>query len=116
MTPAEANEAAGKYATVIGTVVQVRIQEKITHINFEKPYPYQTFTAVVFASKTNLFPNLDQLIARTVKVSGKIEEYNGKPQTVRLARGQLKLSGEKSGDAKEKPETGGKAPPKKSVQ
>lgn len=86
LTPAEAKEAIGKYATVVGTVVQVCSQEKVTQINFEKPYPYQTFTAVVFASKTNLFADLDQLIAKTVQVSGKIEEYNGKPQVVLVAK------------------------------
>jgi DNA/RNA endonuclease YhcR with UshA esterase domain len=113
LTPAEAKEAVGRYATVVGVVVQVRPQEKVTHLNFEKPYPYQTFTAVVFAGKTNLFPNLDQLVAKTVEVRGKVEEYNGKPQIVLQAPHQLRVVGEPAADAKEKPPGGGKPPAKR---
>ncbi len=95
MTPAEAKESVGKFGTVVAKVVQVRAQEKLTHINFEKPYPYQTFTAIVFASKTNLFPNLEKLVAKTVEVTGKIDEYNGKPQMILLTKNQLKVIDEK---------------------
>lgn len=114
LTPAEAKEAAGKYATVVAKVVQVRAQEKVTHINFEKPYPYHTFTAVVFASKTNLFPELDKLVAKTVEVSGKIEVYNDKPQIVLVVKSQLKVVEEREKNPAEgKPEDGPKLKPEK---
>ena len=99
LTPAEAKESVGKYGTVVAKVVQVRAQEKMTHINFEKPYPYHTFTAIVFASRTNLFPDLEKLVSKTVEVSGKIEEYNGKPQMILLTKNQLKVIEEKPGKA-----------------
>lgn len=111
LTPDEAKTMTGKFVTVVGEVAQVRSQEKIIHINFGKPYPYHNFTAVVFASRSNLFPNLDKLPGKTVEVSGKVEEYNGKPQISLQAKTQLRIVVEK-----DSPPSGGQtnppAPPK----
>ena len=96
----EAKKLVGKYVVIVGTVVQVRPSEKIIHINFDKPYPYQEFTAVVFASRTNLFPNLDKLIGSKVEVSGKIETYKDKPQIVLQSPKQLRVVSEKTDEQK----------------
>jgi len=34
--------------TVTGTIVEVNQAEKLVRLNFDKPFPAQTFTAVVF--------------------------------------------------------------------
>jgi len=92
----EAKSLVGKHAVVMGKVVQVRQEEKITHINFEKPYPYHEFTAVVYASRANLFTNLGKLVGSTVEVRGKVEQYKDKPQIVLQSPSQLKVILEKS--------------------
>jgi hypothetical protein len=98
LTPADARTAVGRYVTIVGKVFQVRTVERATHINFGGAYPYQDFAAVVFASRTNLFPNLDKLPGQTVEVTGRVEEYNGKPQIILQAKTQLKIAVEKDTD------------------
>jgi DNA/RNA endonuclease YhcR with UshA esterase domain len=49
------------------------------------------FTAVVFSSNTNRFPDLEKLQGKTVEVTGKITEYRARPQIVLLSTNQLKV-------------------------
>jgi DNA/RNA endonuclease YhcR with UshA esterase domain len=98
-TPAEAKDLVGKTVTIAGKVSNVHQTERITHINFGKPYPNEDFTAVVFSAKTNLFDDLSKLAGKTVEVSGKVDEYQKKPQIVLNEKSQLKVIEEK-GDAK----------------
>ena len=67
-------------------------------------------TAVVFSAKTNLFDDLSKLAGKTVEVSGKVDEYQKKPQIVLNEKSQLKVIEEKS-DAK--PEKSEAAKPEK---
>ena len=85
----QAKEFIGSEKTVTGTVVEVNQAEKLVRLNFDKPFPAQTFTAIVFAAKTNLFPDLLKLKGKTVEVSGKIVEYRERPQIVLVATNQL---------------------------
>lgn len=87
----EAKDAIGKNATVAGKVAEVNVREKVTHINLDKAFPDHPFTAVVFSTKTNLFPDLKTLMGKKVEVTGKIEEFKGKPQIVLLSTNQLKI-------------------------
>ena len=60
---ADAKANIGTNAIVTGKIVEVNIAEKLVRLNFEKPFPKQLFTAVIFGDKTNLFPDLDKLKA-----------------------------------------------------
>src|SRR6267378_4099497 len=67
----QAKEHVGSEAVVTGKIVEVSVAEKLVRLNFDKPFPGQPFTAIVFAAKTNLFPDLEKLKGKTVEVSGK---------------------------------------------
>jgi len=101
---AEAATLIGKNATLVGKVSGVKQTDTVTHINFDKPFPNQTFTAVLFAKNSGSFTNLDKLIGKTVEISGKVEDYKGKPQIVLQTKNQLTVvekTAEKSADKKE---------------
>ena len=103
LAPSEAKDFVGKFVTVTGEVMQVRTTDRVTHINLGKPYPYHDFTAVVFASRSNLFPALDKLPGKVIEVNGRVEDYNGKPQIVLQARTQLKVAAAPKSDKEENP-------------
>jgi DNA/RNA endonuclease YhcR with UshA esterase domain len=88
---AEAKEHIGDQAAVKGTVAEVNQGDKIVRINFDKPYPKQTFTAVIFSDKTNLFADVDKLKGKAVEVRGKIVAYRDRPQIVLTTTNQLKI-------------------------
>ena len=88
---ADAKDHIGAEAVVSGTIAEVNKAEKLVRLNFEKPFPDQPFTAVVFAAKTNLFSDFDKLKDKAVEASGKITEYHGHPQIVLANTNQLKV-------------------------
>ncbi len=87
-------------AIVFGKVAEVNKAERLIRLNFDKPFPNQTFTAVIFANKTNLFPEIDQLKDKTVEIAGKIADYRGRPEIILTSTNQVKLL-DKPADAKE---------------
>jgi len=72
----------GKNATVEGLVVAVKKTTKAAFLNFEKPYPNQCFTAVIFASNFYKFPDFYSYKDKRIRVSGVIKEYEGKPEII----------------------------------
>ena len=98
---ADAKANIGTNAIVTGKIVEVNIAEKLVRLNFEKPFPKQLFTAVIFGDKTNLFPDLDKLKDKAVEVSGKIIAYRDRPQIVLTSTNQLKVL-EKEAEAEKK--------------
>lgn len=91
VSAAEAKEHVGDQAAVKGTVAEVSKTEKIVRLNFDKPYPKQTFTAVIFSDKTNLFSDVEKLKGKSVEVRGKIVAYRDRPQIVLTTTNQLKI-------------------------
>jgi len=87
----QAKNHIGSEKIVTGRIVEVNKAEKLVRLNFEKPFPKQSFTAVIFAGKTNLFPDIEKLKDKSVEVSGKITDYNDRPQIVLLSTNQLKI-------------------------
>jgi DNA/RNA endonuclease YhcR with UshA esterase domain len=84
---AEAKAHIGQTATVCGKVVTTRYLERTqkqpTFLNFDRAYPDHSFTAVIFGPDRAKFgkPEEDYL-HKDICVTGKIEEYRGKPETV----------------------------------
>jgi DNA/RNA endonuclease YhcR with UshA esterase domain len=98
----EAKDHVGAEKIVTGKIAEVNIAEKLVRLNFDKPFPNQPFTAVIFAAKTNLFPSLEKLKGKNVEVSGKIAEYRDRPQIVLVNTNQLKII--EAGEAKKQDE------------
>jgi DNA/RNA endonuclease YhcR with UshA esterase domain len=78
-------------AIVTGKVAEVNKAQRLVRLNFEKPFPNQTFTAVIFANKTNLFPEIDKLKDKIVEISGKIADYRGRPEIILTSTNQLRV-------------------------
>ena len=62
-------------------------------LNFEKPYPNQCFTAVIFSSKLMNFPKnpQDYYNGKTVRVMGEIKEYKGTPEIILEDSSQIEI-------------------------
>ena len=91
---AQAKDQVGQTGTVCGKVADTRYLEsgrQPTFLNFDKRYPEHTFTAVIFGENRAKFgtPEKDYL-EKDICVSGKIEEFNGKPQIVVTDKEQIK--------------------------
>ncbi len=97
---ADAKDHIGTTAIVTGTVADVYKTDRRIVLNFDKPYPNQTFTAVVFPSNPNLFSSsdLDNAKGKKVEVVGKIVTFRDKPEIVLTPTNQFKILGE--GDTK----------------
>jgi hypothetical protein len=87
----EAKANIGTNAVVTGKIAEVNKTEKLVRLNFENPFPKQTFTAVIFADKMSLFSEVEKLKDKTVEVSGKIVAYRERPQIVLTNASQLKV-------------------------
>jgi hypothetical protein len=83
---ADAKDHVGETATVCGRVADASYQESgshVTFLNFDKPYPNHTFTAFLSAENRARFgtPEKDYK-DKDICVTGKIEEYHGKPEII----------------------------------
>jgi len=91
LSAAQAKAHLGTNAVVTGLVAEVNVADRLVRINLGKPFPNQTFTAVIFAAKTNLFPEVAKLQGKTIEVSGVIAEYRGRPQIILTRTNQLSV-------------------------
>ena len=87
----EAAQHVGQQATVEGTVVAVFTSKNgNTFLNFGGRYPNQTFTGWI--SKESALaadPSLASLEGKTVKITGTINLFRGKPEIKIMSREQL---------------------------
>lgn len=85
---AEADEHVGEVAVVCGRVVGARYvpdtRGRPTFLNFERPYPRQPFTVVIWEGARARFeaPPEDLFDGRQVCAEGRIELHRGRPQMV----------------------------------
>lgn len=92
---AQAKDHVGETATVCGKVADARYLEsgsKSTFLNFDKPYPQNSFTAFIAGENRARFGTPEKDYAeKDVCVTGKIQNYNGKPEIVLTDPQQIKL-------------------------
>lgn len=86
----------GKTITVCSKVQSTFVtkgEKKTTYINFGKPYPNTTFTAVIFASDSSNFKYIpsEYLKAKTVCITGKVVLYKDKPQMIIKKEEQIRI-------------------------
>ncbi len=92
----EATNFLNKTMIVTGKVARVSIRPKIVYIDIDQSYPNSPFNGIVFPSATNQFPELNKLKGKNVEISGKIAEYQGKPQIVLNSSNQLHVVEQKA--------------------
>ena len=90
---AAAKDHMGETGTVCGKVAGTRhLENSITFLNFEKPYPESPFTAIIRAEDRAKFSKPEETYKdKEVCVTGKIEEYNKRPQIVLTEPSQIKV-------------------------
>jgi DNA/RNA endonuclease YhcR with UshA esterase domain len=88
ITAAQAAQHVDKVQTVRGVVVSAtyaaRTGGQPTFLNLDKPYPGAIFTVVIWGSDRGKFatPTETAFKGKTVRVTGKITVYQGKPEIV----------------------------------
>jgi len=96
----EALAHAGEYAMVCGVIADARhvrnARGEPTYLNFDKPYPDQDFTAIVWGRDRKRFdPAPETLVGRKACVYGKVERYQGKAQMALARQEQLSVAASK---------------------
>jgi DNA/RNA endonuclease YhcR with UshA esterase domain len=91
---AKAKDHVGETATVCGKVADSRYMDgsNVTFLNFDQPYPNHTFTAFIPAENRAKFgtPEKDYK-DKDVCVTGKIQDYKGKPEIILAEPSQIKV-------------------------
>lgn len=81
----QAGNYYGKEMMVEGKIAATtRSKTNTVFLNFEKPYPNQCFTGVIFSSDQYKFvasPE-DYYSNKTIRIKGEIKEYQGKPEII----------------------------------
>ena len=96
----EATNFLNKTMTVTGKVARVSVRPKITYLDIDEAYPKSPFNGIIFSSATNQFPNIKDLKGKNVELTGKIADYQGKPQIVLNKSNQLVVVEAKSEEKK----------------
>jgi len=87
----EAKSKIGESITVEAKVAEVNKTDKIVRINLEARFPKQELTLVIFPANFSKFEDVEKLEGKTVRVSGKVTEYQKRPQIVLDTKEQLKV-------------------------
>jgi hypothetical protein len=88
LTPSEAGAYVGKRATVCGQVASANFaaqsRGRPTYLNLDRPYPNQTFTAVIWGENLDKFPETPEQAYRGKRlcVTGTISTNRGLPQII----------------------------------
>jgi hypothetical protein len=96
----EALDHAGDYAMVCGVIADARHARDSrgdpTYLNFDKPYPEQDFTAIVWGRDRKRFaPAPETHVGAKACVYGKVERYKGKAQMAISRPEQLSVAAKK---------------------
>lgn len=81
---ADAKPYVGKQVVVVDSVAQVTVSRRsnTVFVNFGGRYPNQVFNAVIFSSSTHRFPNASSWQGKWLRVTGRIQLYQGKPEII----------------------------------
>jgi DNA/RNA endonuclease YhcR with UshA esterase domain len=87
----DAKGKVGETITVEAKVAEVNKTERIVRINLDARFPKQELTLVIFSSNFSKFEEVEKLEGKTVRVTGKVTEYQKRPQIVLDSKEQLKV-------------------------
>jgi hypothetical protein len=87
LAAADAARHVGETAMVCGIVASAKFDSNLksqpTFLDFDKPYPDQVFTAVIFGSDRNKFGSPETALrGKRVCVTGKIQSRSGLPEII----------------------------------
>src|SRR5580704_3039082 len=94
LTTTEAKNHIGEQATVCGRVAGGRYaattRGKPTFLDFDKPYPGQLFTVLIWGENRAKFGTPEETYRnKTICISGRIQSYRGEPEIIASDPAQL---------------------------
>jgi len=94
LTAAQAKDHVGERATVCGTVASAKFAEKTkgspTFLDFEKPFPRQLFTAVIWGDDRPKFGQPEvEYQGKKICVTGEIKLFRKRPEIVVTEKNQI---------------------------
>ena len=100
LTADEAKNHIGETATVCGVVASTHYAEQTkgspTFVNLDKPYPNQVFTVLIWGEDLPKFsPKPSTWDGKRVCATGAITSYQGRPEIVAKAPGQVRVEEQK---------------------
>jgi len=90
----QAGNYYGKEMIIEGKITDAyRSKTNTVFFNFEKPYPNQCFTAVIFSSDQYRFVQSPEnyYSNKSVRIRGEIKEYQGKPEIILKDPSQIEI-------------------------
>lgn len=75
----QAGANLGRNAEVCGKLAQIVLKDHTVYLNFEKPFPYNDFTAVIKNIDSNELIEFDEKIGKPLCVTGVIRLFGKKP-------------------------------------
>lgn len=87
----DAKSKVGETVTIEAKLAEVNKTEKIVRINLSARFPKQELTLVIFPANFSKFEDVEKLEGKTVRVTGKVTEYQKRPQIVLEAKEQIKV-------------------------
>jgi hypothetical protein len=87
----DATNYMNQEVVVTDTVVQVTVRPTVALLNLNRKYPDSPLTLVIRGSDTNKFPALESYLGRQVAVSGRIFDYQGRPEIVLAGTNQIRI-------------------------
>src|SRR3954468_10386259 len=96
----EAAKHVGDTATVTGKIEDAFQKEGgPAFLNMGGRHPNETFTIFVQPSDASAFKNIKDYAGKTVSVTGKIKDHNGKPEIIVKAPSEITVKDEGSADS-----------------
>lgn len=97
LTTTEAKNHIGEQATVCGRMAGGRYaattRGKPTFLDFDKPYPGQLFTVLIWGENRAKFGTPEEAYRnKTICVTGRIQSYRGEPEIIASDPAQLSAS------------------------
>lgn len=89
----DAGSYNGKSVTMQGYVAAVSRSAKSNTVfmNFGEAYPNNCFTAVIFSSDLDKFPNFSSYDGKNVLLTGRVQLYQGKPEIILKEPSQIRV-------------------------
>ena len=92
ITPAKAKANIGKEVIIKGKIDQVVKSAAGNYFfNMGGKFPHNKFTAIIFKSDVKKFGRLNTYEGKEVEISGRIREYNDKPEIILDSLAQIKI-------------------------
>jgi hypothetical protein len=89
ITPSQASSRLGQRAQVCGRVAAARNLSSGLFVNFDKPYPDESLSVVIWKRNLDGMGRLQFQAGQSVCVNGLVQAYKGKPQIEVVSRDQF---------------------------